>query len=349
MLDRRIYDTSTLLGVIQETEPPNNYWLNLCFNEVANFTDEWIDLEKVDGYRKMAPLVVPTAQGKPIYSRAARTERFKPAYLKPKDAVSPSRVIKRAAGIERMLGSQPMTPQQRHAAIVADIQREHRDAIQRKWEWMASQAVQFGKVELEDEGYPTAIVDFGRDANLSVALTSGNRWGDPGVSLLGTVENWRTRIRQAKFGGTTNRMTIGSAAWDVMRQDPEVKELLNTQYRNLGNAQLNLGLREGLEVEYVGTLSGTLQVWVYSDYYHAPDGSQIPFMDPRDIVLTGPGVRGVRCFGAIMDTKAGFQPLEIFPKMWESEDPSGTYIMTQSAPLMVPLNPNVTFRARVIA
>jgi hypothetical protein len=66
-------------------------------------------------------------------------------------------------------------------------------------------------------------------------------------------------------------------------------------------------------------------------------------------VLTGPSVRGVRCFGAIQDFDANLQALAMFPKMWRSDDPSATFIMTQSAPLMVPVNPNNTFRARVVA
>ena len=44
-----------------------------------------------------------------------------------------------------------------------------------------------------------------------------------------------------------------------------------------------------------------------------------------------------------------FQPLPVFPKMWDEDDPSATILMTQSAPLMVPVNPNNTLRARVLA
>jgi hypothetical protein len=72
-------------------------------------------------------------------------------------------------------------------------------------------------------------------------------------------------------------------------------------------------------------------------------------MDSRDIVLTGPNVNGVQCFGAILDHKAQFQALPIFPKMWDENDPPATYIMNQSAPLMVPVNPDATLRARVVS
>lgn len=347
-----IHDTATLYGVIRDDarmQPPPNYWLSLCFPNQINFTDEYVDFSQITDTRKLAPLVVPTAQGKPIYSAAERLSRVKPAYLKPKDPVTATRMIKRAAGLGELRGA-AMTPAQRYNAIVADIQREHRRAIERRWEWMAAQAIQFGEVALEDEAYPRTVINFGRAAGHSITLTGGNQWGDNGVSIMNDIEGWRTTVRNAMYGGPTNRLTVGTAAWEALRQDTEIRELLKVDYRPSNNGvQLNLGIREGLDVEYVGRLSGTLDVWVYSDYYRLPNGTMVPFMDPRDIVLTGPNVQGVRCFGAIQDADAQFQALEIFPKMWRENDPSATFIMNQSAPLMVPVNPNVTFRARVVA
>lgn len=352
-IGQTLYSTATLLGVIRDAnamQPPSSYWLDLAFNRVINFDDEYIDFGKISGDRKIAPLVVPTAQGKPIYSAAERLARVKPAYVKPKDPVSATRVIQRAAGFGELNNGTPMSPQQRYNAIVADILRTHRYAIERRWEWMAAQAVLYGQVILEDEAYPRTVVDFERDAAHSITLGAGARWGDAGVSIVRSVESMKATVRAAKFGGPTNRLTVGSQAWEVMREDPEIQEMLKLDLRNFNNGMnLNLGIREGLDVEYVGTLSGTTPIFVYSDYYHDEDGSVVPFMDPRDVVLTGPNIQGVRCFGAIQDKNANFQPLAMFPKMWENEDPSATFLMTQSAPLMVPINPNNTLRARVVA
>ena len=46
---------------------------------------------------------------------------------------------------------------------------------------------------------------------------------------------------------------------------------------------------------------------------------------------------------------ADLQALDIFPKMWKNPDPSVIYLMSQSAPLMIPSRPNCTLRARVVA
>ncbi len=350
-LANNIYDTSTLLGTMRHMEAPSNYWLNLCFGQTIQFDTEEIDFSKLQENRKIAPLVVPTAQGVPIYSAAEERGSVKPAYVKPKDTVSASRVIRRAAGFGELNSSAPMSPAQRYQAIVADILRQHREAIERRWEWMAAEAIIYGKVTLEDDNYPRKVVDFQRAAGHDVTLTASNFWGDAGVSILGLLEGWKKTMRRAKHGGVSNRLTVGTDAWEVMRADTEIRDLIKTDYRPSQQSGLDLsfGVMEGLDVEYVGKLNGTTDVYVYSDYYELPDGTVTDFMNPKDIVLTSPSVGGIRCFGAIQDVQSNFQPLAIFPKMWNQEDPSATFVMSQSAPLMVPLNPNATFRARVVA
>lgn len=351
-IGQTLFSTAALLGVMRDDEammPPSSYWLDLAFPSIMTFDEEYIDFGKITDQRKIAPLVVPTAQGRPIYSAGERVSRVKPAYVKPKDPVSASRMIQRAAGLGELNVNSNWSPQQRYNAIVADILRTHRRAIERRWEWLASQAVQFGSVTLEDDAYPRTVVDFERAANHSITLTGANAWGETGVSILSSVEGWKKRVRDAPFGGPTNRLTVGSEAWEVMRQDEEIRELLKVDFRPSNNGlSMNLGIREGLDVEFVGRLSGTTDVYVYSDFYHEADGTVVPFMDPRDVVLTGPNIRGVRCFGAIQDIDAQLQAMAMFPKMWKQEDPSATFIMTQSAPLMVPVNPNASLRARVI-
>lgn len=351
-VNNTLYSTRALLGVMYSDEvarPPSNYWLNLCFPSEITFDTEYVDFTQITAQRKLAPLVVPTVQGKPMYSAAETRSQIKPAYVKPKDAISASRVIKKVAGLGELNYTSNMTPQARYNALVGDILNEHRRGIERRWEWLASEAIQHGMVTLVGEDYPETVVDFGRASGHTVTLTGGNRWGQSGVSILGNVETWKKTVRDAKFGGPTNRITVGTGAWDLMRNDSEIRDLLKTDYRpeNTGGLSLNLGIVEGLDVEFVGRLSGTTDVYVYSDYYQDNDGTVVPFMDPDDIVLTGPGVQGVRCFGAIQDIEAGFATSRIFPKMWNKHDPSGTFIMSQSAPLMVPINTNNTFRARV--
>lgn len=345
-IDIKLQDTSTLLGIMREFQPVSNYWLNLCFPTTVTFEDESIDFEKLSSKRKLAPFVAPSTQGRPIYSEGGEVKRFKPAYVKPKDAVVAGRQMQRRAG--ELTAGTPMSPGARFNAVLADILRDHRDSIERRWEYLAAQAIINGAVTIVDEDYPERVVSFGRDAGHTVALSGLSRWDQSGANILGNLESWRSTVRRASFGGVTNTLTVGGDVWDVMRKDQTLLKQLDTNVRGT-NANFNSGLREGTEVEYVGKLNGTLDVVVYSDYYQQSDGTTVPFMSAKDIVLTGPGVSGVRAFGAIQDKKAGLRAMPIFSKMWDQEDPSATFVMSQSAPLMVPVNPNCTFKATVLS
>lgn len=344
-LTNHLYDTRELLGILEAQAPVPNYWLNLCFPRAVQFTAEEIEFEKIQRKRIIAPLVVPTAQGRPIYNKASRVSRFRPAYVKPKDTVNDSEIIARQPG--SLIGAIP-TKEQSYRVRVADIQNEHRRAIERRWEWLAAKAVLDGAVTLVDNDYPTVIVDFERSANNTVVLAGADLWDSGTGDIIGDLNDWRSVVTQAKFGGPVDRMTVGTKAWAAMEADPAVQEMLDTTIRGTA-ADLNLGIRDGQTIERVGRLNGTFEVYVYSDYYELADGTKVDFMDSRDIVLTGPNVNGVQCFGAILDHKAQFQALQIFPKMWDENDPPATYIMNQSAPLMVPVNPDATLRARVVS
>ena len=111
-----IFSTRALLGAYYDREvttPPSNYWLSLCFPSQINFDTEYVDFSRLTSQRKLAPLVVPTTQGKPMYSAAEERVQVKPAYVKPKDAVSASRVIKKVAGLGELSFSSNMSPQAR--------------------------------------------------------------------------------------------------------------------------------------------------------------------------------------------------------------------------------------------
>jgi hypothetical protein len=340
------YDTSTLLGLYKEVPAVSTYFRSLGFQSVMTFEDEYIDFEKIREGRKLAPLVIPTVQGRPVYSEASTTTRMKAAYLKPKDPISPGRAIKRRPG-ENMFAPNTMSPGARFNAIIGDILRVHRETIDRREEWMASQAFITGKLTLEGPDYPTRIVDFGRAANHTVNLTGAARWNQAGVNIMDDLQIYIDRVRRAPFGGPVNRLTVGANVIGVMLKNDSVLKQLDTQVRGT-SADLNTGLRAGEYVEYIGKLGPNLELWVNSDFYELADGTAVPFLDPDTIVLSGPNIMGVRCFGAILDESAGFRALPVFPKMWSNQDPSATFVMSQSAPLTVPVNPNNTLSAKVL-
>lgn len=338
------YDTHTLLGVIENLPPVRTPWLERYFGAVQTFDTEFIDFDVVSKGRPLAPFVVPTAQGKPMRQRGYSTKRFKPAYIKPKDLVDPRRVLKRRPG-EKYAGS--MSPSERRDAIVADILRDHEEARIRRMEWMAINAIVNDQVIIEGEDYPRTIVEFGRDANLTVTLTDTAQWGETGVSIVDNIEAWAKLVQRAS-GRPVTDVILGLDAWEIFRKDAEVKDLLDTEIAG-NNSSLSRGPVNDDGLQFRGQLNGVFNIFTYSDIYQDEDGAEQEMMDPKKVVLTSPsGIDGTRCFGAILDPGADYVATEVWPKNFVTQDPPGEWVMSQSAPLMVPARPNGALVAKVL-
>lgn len=340
-------DTSTLLGFYRLQAPKQTYFRDLTVTSVVVSDNEYIDTESLSEQRKLAPLVIPTAQGRPIYSEAAKMTRIKPAYVKPKDPVSPARALKRRPG-EGLTLSTNQNPRSRFLAICGDILRVHRESIERRVEWLVAHAVIYGRVTLEGPDYPTTILDFGRDPANTVTLTgAGIVWTDVDAPILDQINDWIERIRQQDFGGPITRVTMGKDVVKHFKRNKQVLAQLNTLVRGT-DGSFSTSIVAGEYTQQVAVI-GQLEFWVTSDWYNAPeDGGVKEYMPRNAVLLTGPNLNVVEAYGAILDDTANFQPLAVFPKQWRSEDPAVTFIMTQSAPIAFPVNPNNSLLAYVI-
>lgn len=340
-----LYETAELIGSFEHMDDEPNYWLQFFSGGTFNFDTEWIEFEKITDAKIIAPFVSPMVRGVPIYGRGSEMRRFKPAYIKLKDPVSPGRLIKRMPGqvLQRV---QPSLEQKRDA-LVFDINRTHRNAIRRTIEVMASKALITGQIPISGENYPAGIlVQFGRASGHTITLVGAARWGQPGVDIIENINTWIALVRNATFGGVVTRVTVAPDVWAVMRADDTIRQLMDINIRGT-NVSLNIGVRQGLLAEKVGMLSPNLELWVYSDKYVDTNGVLTDYMTTGQVVLTANNMQGVMTYGAIMDHDS-LQAVEIFPKVFFENDPSGMFVMNQSSPLPVIINPNNTLLANVL-
>jgi len=348
-----LYGTADLLDVLRITPVESSYWLDNWFGAVRQFDTAEIMFDKLKTVRRLAPFVSPVVQGRVMKSRGFETKAFTPAYVKPKHIVDPNRQFNRRPGEIPGMGSS--TPQARWNAAIAENLAEERNAILRRENWMAAMAIIHGSVTVTGEDYPTQVVDFGRDAGLSVTLTSTARWGESAADPLANIAALR-KLSFEKSGAPITRLTMGLDAFDLFFADTKVQDLLKGQEignvaRTSDSTMSALG-SPGEPFEFRGILQGAngqgrLEVYTYNEQYEDENDATQSIMSSLDVVGTGNNIRGVRCYGAIRDKRAGLQALPLFPKMWDQEDPSLTYTMTQSAPLMVPTNIDNTFKITV--
>lgn len=338
-----LYTTRTLVRVLNGLDEPQTFLLDRFFPEMVLFNTERIDFDVLDRAQGLAPFVSPLAKGTAQKLAGYTTDSFTPAYVKPKSVVDPDKPLKRRPG-EQFGGE--LSPQQRRDAMIADILNDHRNRIRRRKEWMAAKVLATGALTVVGEDYPSATVSFGRDAALTVALLTTSRWGESGVSPMDDIESWAELVA-SKSGAMSTDVVMDPKAWGLARADTKFKEALDNRRQMTGSVELGPTVRgEGAYGTYVGSI-GPFDFWVYQQPYTDENGTAQNMLPDYSVILGSPQIEGYQAQGAIRDPRAGYQALEIFPKNWIEEDPPAEFVMSQSAPLVVPARPNATFYAKV--
>jgi len=331
------YDTETLIGVVNGLDPFETFLLSMFFPEVITFGSSTIDIDVVAPDTGLAAFVSPMVSGKADKANGYSTRKFKPAYLKPKNVIDPEQVITRAAG-EQIGGG--LANVNRRNAIIAHNLSEQRKKIFRRLEWMAAQALLLGKVTVSGEDYPEVEVDFQRDAGNTIQLAGLNVWTDANAKPLDQMESWN-----AQSEAPITDFIMDAESWKNLILFPEVKALLET--RRGSESNIELGPDNAKWVSYKGML-GSFRIWVYTGYYTDELGVKQLYIPANTVVGVSAAVEGVQAFGAILDPEAGYQALELFPKNWVNQDPAAEYVMTQSAPLLVPKRPDAVVAVTTI-
>lgn len=329
-------DTYQLVELIEEVKPPLPFYLNRYFGDVITFDTEEIMFEYVLGERRMAPFVSPLVEGRVMRSRGSSEKAFKPAYVKPKHVVEPGKMMKRRPG-ESLGGS--LSPAQRRDQQIMENFVEEDQMLDNRLEWMALQALKTGQVIIEGEDYPRKVVDFGRDAALTI--TGDTVWSDiANATPLTDLQDAATLQGTKPFGAMGTDVYMSPTAFGYFKQNAEVKDLLDTTYRG-STVDVNRDPRSfsaDQEPQYMGRC-GQFNIYVDDREYEDDAGDTQKYLATNEVLLISPMIRGAQCFGAIKDDDA-LMATRSWPKTWVKQDPSVRMTMTQSAPLVVPRKVN---------
>lgn len=338
-----LFSTAVLTGVVNSlfnTGP--SFLLDRFFPNVQSETSEEIHFDVETAFEGLAPFVSPVVEGKIMTNLGFTTKSFKPAYIKPKNVFEAGAALKRVMG-ETLLGT--YSPQQRMQMLVAQNLANHVKMIRRRLEWMASSILRLGSVTITGDLYPTTVVSFNRTAGLTVTLSGGTLWTAAGVHPLADLKSWAALILAAS-GSAVTEVVMDIGAWNVFSEHADVLARIELQ-RNLNQAPT---LSNNVVAQRGGVLMGTIDgfsIWVYSGRYKNDSGTVTPLLPNGTVLMVG-DVEGVQAYGAIQDEDAGIQALPYFSKSWLVQDPGRRFIMTQSAPLLVPYRPDATLCATVL-
>ena len=338
-----IYDTAVLNRVVQRLHPLPTFFLDTFFPEVLLSEKEEIYFDVVENKPRIAPFVHPLRGGKLVEDLGYSTKSFKPAYIKDKRVHNQLKAIKRLAG-ENFNGDLSM--EQRLQIRLREDLQDQRDMLTRRLEVMAAEAIMSGTQTILGDGID-AVVNFGRDSDLTVTLTSTAKWDDNSkTDQANDLETW-SQLLLEKSGAGDCIVVMDVKAWKLLKRDTNLPKLLDRMYKPGDGTNLNLAPRFRVDgASYKGNI-GDFEIWVYSHPYVNDAGASVNLMPDNTVILASRNrVEGVRHYGAILDLD-NLRASQQFVKSWIEEDPSVRYLLSQSAPLLVPYRTNATMKITV--
>lgn len=338
------YTTAQVVAAAEALDRFTPWIRDTFFGSIVTFETEEVLFDKLGRRKKIAPFVSPNIPGKEREQRSRSVRAYKPPYVKPKSGLNPSDAIARRAG-EGFGGT--MAVMDRYDQMVLQTLADHENEITGREELMCVDALKTGQVVAVGDGINDTI-SYGRDAELTDALTSTARWGESGVKPLASIRTWGRLIAE-KSGAVARKVVLGYGAAELFLADADVREILDNRRSGEANQMALAGSATG-GVEDVARLIGQIdgvEYWEYLQTYETDAGVSTHYWPEFGVGLVSPGVmNGHMTYGAILDIKS-LKAEQRFAKQYEEEDPSREVILTQSAPLPVPVEPNASFFATV--
>lgn len=342
-----IYDTNTLIQVVPNLKRAQSFLLDRFFPNIVMSDTEFVSIDVDVGKRRMAPFVSPLVEGKLVEQRRIQTNVFKPAYIKDKRAPDLRKPVRRMIG-ERLGGD--MTGAEREMANLEFEMADQIDMLTRRLEWMAASALASGTVTVSGDGFPTVVVDFGRDPNLTVAKSGTGQWTPANVaagnaSPTTDIEAWQRQILKSS-GAKVMDIVFTTSSWEGFIADPLLKGAI--YYPKLGEAgnSINVGAAIEKGAVYKGQW-GQYSLWIYNDWYVNDANQEVPMLTDGTVLLSGPDMMGTRAFGQIIDPAFSYAALPFAPKTWVENDPPQRLLMMQSSPIVIPSRVNAALSATV--
>jgi len=216
-----IYSSAVLNRVVQDLKGDvSSFLLDSFFPEVSVSTQEEIFFDVLTGKPRLAPFVSPLVEGQIVQSLGYATKSFKPAYIKDKRLLEDGKATRRRAGMPIATALDPMGNRQAGLAAESVDQLE---MLTRRQEWMAAQVLLTGSVTITGEKYPTTVVNFGRDASLTVTLSGNNVWGGSDSTPVDDLEAWAELVSVAS-GANPVDVVMAQDAWSRFKADGKVRE-----------------------------------------------------------------------------------------------------------------------------
>lgn len=343
-----ILDWRTMTAAVNEIRTDNNFLQTLLFGNHVPYNTETIAIEKWLGTRKMAPFVKKNGEAILVSGVQKSFAEVQPPNIRLKLPMNPAQY-----GTTRTPGSGIFVGEGEQRAAISNAMGKDltklKSYVAENIEWLVAQALT-GKITYTtgvDPGEGDSFeIDFQRNANFTVTLTSTAQWDDTTPLIIDDFEN-AMELMNAN-GHTANIAIMGKNAAKLFKRDSKVLAALDN--RRLEAGEINLR-RPYLDsgARFLGNLN-SIDCWVYGRSTLDPSGNAAQFINDNHVffIANAPGSEMELGFGAIYDYDAdettGLFVGEMFSKQWLEKDPSGMMNLIHSRPLPIMRRPECVYQ-----
>ena len=253
-----IYEPRYLAEVVRTAPPVHTFFKDKFFTNVKTFVTEHVDIDIKKGNRRMAAFVHPRIGGKALTADGYKTESYAAPLINPSDITTADRLMNRLPGETLYSG---MTPAQRAAQQLTEDYNRLNDAVTRREEWMAVQAIVTGQIPVVGEGV-NEVINFGLTNTQTLSGTA--QWGKSAAKVLDNLEDWTDKVLINGFANVDMAIMGKSALRAFLADETVMKRLDNRRY--LYGEVAPRDLPNG--VKYVAHLANpSLDIYTYSEVY----------------------------------------------------------------------------------
>lgn len=330
-----LYELRTLLEVVRVMPRAKTFLRDNFFKNVKTFPTKTVDIDIVDSNNnKMAAFVSRNSGGAYTTADGYKTMTYEPACMNELVTISFDELQSRMPG-ENLYTS--LNPAQREQKLIAERLQLLDRRISIREEWMASQALFTGKIDIVGEGVSDTLSFWDNSDKPYTEVVT--KWTEDAAEPLDDLEAAVGRLEE-KSGYTAGKVIMGAKAYAAFLKKVAKQGYFDQKFINIGNIVPTLNKQQGSR--FVGTLTATgLELYTYNGKYIDPtDGLSKPFVPDDLILIAGDNAPTTRAYGLIqvVDNANRIQYIErdrAANSYVQRTTPSGRVVQMLSNPLFV--------------
>jgi len=333
------FDSRVLTGVINKRPPQYSLFTQLFFSPASPQPTDKFELHIKSRGNNLLPFVREEEPGRVISGGSGEVVVLRAPRIRVKRRYKASEILKNPLGYNPyQLVGDPV-----EQAIVEDLDALRKD-IDATTEWMCSKICTSGQFSVSDsiEGQSKVIykLDNRMPSAHKITLSQANdKWDSANSKIMDNVEDWATMI-QDETGYAPTELVLGKNVWGKFFRHADVQDALDNRRIDLGNLTPRVGNM------FKGMWNG-LRVWLYTGSVTGYDGKPEYLLNPNSIVLGAKDDESTIEYGLPLDRKCA-GATQFFTKTYEEEDPSATWVLTESRPMPWAKRPGCFVCAKVL-